>query len=218
MSKRIATALAALAAAMAIAGVALATPGSGITPTTHVDRATMADSVDLNNDRIKFQTKDPVDIRVQTLRMAPGATTGWHSHPGFVIVSITEGTQTLYSADCSSRTVSAGESFVETGMSRCSPGTRPRATSSSSLRSSLRRERLSGSTTRIRAVRSTDRVHRAAAGPAAARSIRHLRLHPFANILRARGAPSRMPAGHRPAWCPPSQEGIPSSHGDISWK
>ena len=102
-------------AAAAVAGIALATPGAGITPTTHVDRNTMADSVHLNNDRITFQTKDPVDVRVQTLRMAPGATTGRHSHPGFVIVSITQGTQTLYAADCSSRLVSAGESFIETG-------------------------------------------------------------------------------------------------------
>jgi quercetin dioxygenase-like cupin family protein len=47
--------------------------------------------------------------------MAPGATTGWHSHPGFVIISVTQGTQTLYAADCSARTISAGESFVETG-------------------------------------------------------------------------------------------------------
>jgi quercetin dioxygenase-like cupin family protein len=115
MSKRIAAALAGLAALIVIGGVALATPGSGITPTTHVDRNTMAEPVHLNSDRIKFQTKDPVDVRVQTLRMAPGATTGWHSHPGFVIVSITEGTQTLYSADCSSRLASAGESFIETG-------------------------------------------------------------------------------------------------------
>jgi quercetin dioxygenase-like cupin family protein len=114
MSKRVAAGLTALVASI-FAGVALATPGSGITPTTHVDRATMTESVHLNSDRIKFQTKDPVDVRVQTLRMAPGATTGWHSHPGFVIVSITQGTQTLYSADCSSRTISAGESFIETG-------------------------------------------------------------------------------------------------------
>lgn len=115
MSKRIATALVVLGALVLVGGVALATPGSGITPTTHVDRATMSDSVHLNNDRIKFQTKDPVDVRVQTLRMAPGATTGWHSHPGFVIISVTQGTQTLYAPDCSSRTISAGESFIETG-------------------------------------------------------------------------------------------------------
>ena len=114
MSKRFAAAVTAVAAS-SIAGVALATPGSGITPTTHVARNTLAGPVQINDERIKFQTKDPVNVRVQTLRMAPGATTGWHSHPGFVIVSITQGTQTLYSADCSSRTISAGESFVETG-------------------------------------------------------------------------------------------------------
>lgn len=114
MRKRVAMALAGVVAAT-IAGVALATPGSGITSTTLVDRAAMADSVQINNDRIKFQTKDPVDVRVQTLRMAPGATTGWHSHPGLVIVATAQGTWTHYEADCSSRTFSAGESFIETG-------------------------------------------------------------------------------------------------------
>jgi quercetin dioxygenase-like cupin family protein len=114
MSKQFAAALTAVAAST-LTGVALATPGSGIAPTTHVDRATLAQSVQLNSNRIKFQTKDPVDVRVQTLRMAPGATTGWHSHPGFALISVTQGTQTLYSADCSPRTIAAGQSFVETG-------------------------------------------------------------------------------------------------------
>jgi hypothetical protein len=36
-----------------LAGVALATPGSGITPTTYVDRNTMPDPVHLNTDRIQ---------------------------------------------------------------------------------------------------------------------------------------------------------------------
>ena len=109
----------ALAAAVAVAaiaaGVALATPGSGITPTVHVARATLAETANVNADRIRFKTKNPTDVSVVTLRMAPGATTGWHRHPGLVIIAVTEGVGTLYSSDCSSRAYSAGEVFVETG-------------------------------------------------------------------------------------------------------
>ena len=113
MRTRIAAALAALAAST-VAGVALATPGSGITPTTHVARNTLAGPVQINDARIKFQTKDAVDTRVQTLTFAPGATTGWHSHPGFVLISVTQGTLTLYGSDCVPHTYSVGQSFTET--------------------------------------------------------------------------------------------------------
>ena len=115
MMKR-ATAAAVLVVGGAVAtGVAIATPGSGFTATPHVARATLAEPVHTNADRIKFQTKNPADVSVVTIRYAPGATTGWHSHPGVAIIAVTQGTGTLYEADCSSRRYSAGEVFVEAG-------------------------------------------------------------------------------------------------------
>ena len=96
-------------------GIALATPPSGITPEQHVAGAKLAKGAKVNTDGIKFQTKRPADVSVLTLTLDPGGTTGWHSHPGFAIISVTQGTQTLYARNCSSRTYSAGESFVETG-------------------------------------------------------------------------------------------------------
>ena len=44
------------------ATIALANPGTLITTTILGHRATLADSVDVNQDRIKFQTKDPTDV------------------------------------------------------------------------------------------------------------------------------------------------------------
>lgn len=108
-------AAAALLTPVAAAGLALATPGSGITSTVHVPRATLSEDVHVNADRVKFQTKDAVDVSVVTLRMAPGATTGWHSHPGLALIAVTQGTMTLYAPDCSSRTYASGASFVESG-------------------------------------------------------------------------------------------------------
>lgn len=103
-----------LAALTIAAGIAFATGSAGITPTAHVVGATLPDGVKVNADRIKFKTKDPVDVSVVTLTIAPGGTTGWHTHPGFAVIAVSRGEGTLYSADCSAETFQAGQAFVET--------------------------------------------------------------------------------------------------------
>lgn len=101
--------------ALVAVGAALATPGSGLAPVAHVPRATLAEPVHVNADRIKFQTKQATDVSVVSVTVAPGGTTGWHSHPGLAIIAITQGTLTLYGPDCRSETFSAGDVFVESG-------------------------------------------------------------------------------------------------------
>lgn len=101
--------------AVTLGGTASGTPSSGISSTVHLARATIEESVNVNSDGIRFKTKQPTDISVVTLSMAPGATTGWHRHPGIVMIAVTEGTGTFYGADCRSATYSAGDVFVETG-------------------------------------------------------------------------------------------------------
>jgi quercetin dioxygenase-like cupin family protein len=92
---------------------AFASPGSGVTPTTFVT-ANLNDSVEVNHDRIKLQTKDPATIRVQKLEFAPGGYTGFHHHPGAVIVAIQSGSLKLVEGGtCATRTYSAGSVFVE---------------------------------------------------------------------------------------------------------
>ncbi|HEV2058169.1 MAG TPA: cupin domain-containing protein [Solirubrobacteraceae bacterium] len=104
-----------LAALTIAVGIAFATDSAGVTATAHVVGATLPDRVKVNADRIKFKTKNPVDISVVTLTIAPGGTTGWHSHPGFAVIAVSQGAGTLYSADCSAETFHAGQAFVETG-------------------------------------------------------------------------------------------------------
>ena len=102
--------------AMSTAGVvpmpASASPGSGVTPTTYVT-SDLTDVVDFNHDRVKFQTKDPTTVRVQKLEFAPGGHTGFHHHPGVVIVSIQSGSLTLVDGSCGSEVHGAGSVFVE---------------------------------------------------------------------------------------------------------
>jgi hypothetical protein len=57
------------------------------------------------------------EIVTQTARFAPGAASGWHSHPGFLVSTVVSGQLTRYSTDCSSETFGPGQSFYETGAS-----------------------------------------------------------------------------------------------------
>jgi|ERR1700682_77257 len=95
------------------ATIALANPGSLITTTILGHRATLSHSVKLNQDRIKFQTKVPTDVQVQTITFQPHGTSGWHFHPGVVIVVVESGHVTAHDANCDTRTYGPHESFVE---------------------------------------------------------------------------------------------------------
>jgi len=58
------------------------------------------------------------DVFVNSNTGIPGASSGWHSHPGLSIVSVTQGAVWLYDADdptCTSTVVTAGYGFVEAG-------------------------------------------------------------------------------------------------------
>ena len=57
------------------------------------------------------------EIVTQTVKFAPGAYSGWHSHPGFLVSTVTSGQLTRYATDCSAETFGAGQSFYETGAS-----------------------------------------------------------------------------------------------------
>lgn len=108
----------ALVVAGAAATVALATPGFGITTTTFVT-ADFPNSVQVNSDRVKFQTKDPTTVRVQQLVWAAGAYSGWHHHPGVIIVTVQSGSVTVEDSNCNSVTYGPGlpdgAVFVEGG-------------------------------------------------------------------------------------------------------
>lgn len=100
------------------ATVALASPGSGFAPTNLVT-GNLDNAVQINSDRVKFQTKDPTYVRVQTIVIAPGGFSGWHHHPGIVIVAVLSGAVTFTQSDCSSQTYGPGlpngAVFVEGG-------------------------------------------------------------------------------------------------------
>jgi quercetin dioxygenase-like cupin family protein len=97
------------------ATIALANPGTLSTTTVLGHRATLADSVQVNQDRLKLQTKDPADVLVQTITFQPHGNSGWHFHPGLVMVIVESGQVTTHDENCQTRTYSAHEAFVESG-------------------------------------------------------------------------------------------------------
>ena len=102
-------------AAGAVATIALGSPGSGVVTTILGHRATLSDSVQVNDDRIKFQTKDPTDFQVQTLTFQPHGFSGWHHHPGVVMVLVESVHVTTHDDNCQTRTYVPHEVFVESG-------------------------------------------------------------------------------------------------------
>jgi quercetin dioxygenase-like cupin family protein len=54
-------------------------------------------------------------IVTQQATFAPGATSGWHTHPGYLTATVVSGQVVRYGTDCSSETFATGQSFYETG-------------------------------------------------------------------------------------------------------
>lgn len=55
------------------------------------------------------------DVYLTKHTFAPGGQTGWHSHPGPSLITVVQGTLTIYHDDCTSETFTAGQSFTDLG-------------------------------------------------------------------------------------------------------
>jgi quercetin dioxygenase-like cupin family protein len=106
--------------AAVVAAAALATGSTGTINRETLAQSAMSESWNVNTDRIKFFNKDEVKLLVQKVTYAPGADSGWHLHPGVVLVTVANppaltGAQVTRYVGCSSHTYSAGQSFIENG-------------------------------------------------------------------------------------------------------
>lgn len=111
-----------------VVGTVFATDASGFHGTS-LARGTTAGAMQINDGVIKFQTKAAVDFAHYTVTIDALGSSGWHSHPGVVLVTVLSGTVTFYQADCSSIAHGLGTSFVEangdTGLARNESATTP---------------------------------------------------------------------------------------------
>lgn len=113
-------AAAAIISPVAICPPALATPASNFSPIQQ-DRGAF-DALDVKGKSghwdLKISTKETSDVYVVRNAVQPGGHSGWHSHPGPSLITVTAGSITAYHSDdplCSPRVYNVGEGFVDTG-------------------------------------------------------------------------------------------------------
>ena len=64
------------------------------------------------------RTKGDSDLYVQSNRWIPGGTSGWHTHPGHSLITVTEGAVTAYEGHdptCTAKVYTVGMTFVDEG-------------------------------------------------------------------------------------------------------
>jgi quercetin dioxygenase-like cupin family protein len=117
--------LAGISAAVVIAGVALATPTVGLFYNNILVTGTSNRSIDTHAHvavpgtedgfSAELETEGASNFVVQDAIFSPGGTTGWHTHPGVLLLSLTpdSGAVDWYDAKCGKHTYQPGESWTE---------------------------------------------------------------------------------------------------------
>ncbi len=118
-TSRKALALASAGATLALAaGVALATPPNGETPTP-LARGALIAPANINTKviggRVRIKTQGALDAMMAQITLAPGGTGGWHSHAGPLITIVTQGTLTIIDAQCKRHDIQEGQALINPG-------------------------------------------------------------------------------------------------------
>ena len=107
-----------LAASLTIATVAVATPPAGVVSNTILAQGPTAgalkENIRIGDDwAVNLDDKGQSEFYFQDLVVAPAGRTGWHSHPGLLLITVKEGNLDFYNKDCVKHSYSAGQSFTE---------------------------------------------------------------------------------------------------------
>ncbi|MBA2335850.1 MAG: hypothetical protein H0V90_13065 [Blastocatellia bacterium] len=117
------------AAVTTATGAVLLTPGTGVSATSPT-RASFVNPTDIkfkiqDGSKQIIHVPDAAETVMHKITIKPAVTnngivgsTGWHSHPGPVVVLIESGTMSFYDADdptCTVRTYTAGQAFIDSG-------------------------------------------------------------------------------------------------------
>jgi quercetin dioxygenase-like cupin family protein len=137
--------LASIVAAVLVAALvvpALGSPSSNILSAPILARGDFTDRVDL---QLKFRSDhgmEVVKVRgagevvMQRIEIGPGGTTGWHSHPGPVVVVVESGALafvTEHRGACDEVIYQAGDSFVDQGQGHVHMAYNPSASANTVL-------------------------------------------------------------------------------------
>ncbi len=111
MSKRLIVITVAILAAAVSVTVALAV----LPIPTLLARGTLTTPVNAKADGIVLRTGHDTDHAVQKNVLPPGASSGWHRHPGVVLATVQSGAAVHYDSNCTPEPIAAGQSFWESG-------------------------------------------------------------------------------------------------------
>lgn len=99
---------------------AIATPSSGFS--TEQLAKGMYGEMDLNADKdgewdLKLKTKDTSDVYNVRNTISPGGQSGWHTHPGPSLITVTAGQITVYEGDglCQPSVYDSGDGSIDLG-------------------------------------------------------------------------------------------------------
>ena len=96
-----------IAASLALASVAVATPPTGSVASEVIGAGSMPNGAG-------FAATPGTNIVVADFTFGPNSSTGWHTHPGKTLVTVKSGTFTVYHArDCAPMVYEPADAFVE---------------------------------------------------------------------------------------------------------
>jgi quercetin dioxygenase-like cupin family protein len=112
-----------------VAGVTLATPTVGVAFNNILSTGTIEKNIDTRAHvalpgteepgeddegwRAKVETDGASNVIVQDIALLPGGYTGWHTHPGILLLTLTEGSVEWFDAKCGKHIYNAGDSWTE---------------------------------------------------------------------------------------------------------
>lgn len=105
---------------VAIPVIVMATPGAGYVFNFFNRFTSVTDEIhdhaQAKDWSVELEVEGATDFVQQDVMLAPGGFSGWHSHPGPVMITVKSGTATWYSADnptCTPIVYPTGSAFVE---------------------------------------------------------------------------------------------------------
>jgi len=76
-------------------------------------KGTLATPAEMEALGIQFSTERSTDLYIQQVDIAPGGSSGWHEHPGLVLVAVATGAVIVHVGCKAGQQFSAGQTFTE---------------------------------------------------------------------------------------------------------
>jgi len=111
-----------LACSLIVPTSAFATPPAGVVSNVIVAQGVASRPVNEHIDiggtwAVRLEDKGDSEFYFQDLVIGPGGYTGWHSHPGLLLITVKDGSVDFYGKDCAKHTYASGQSFTESAES-----------------------------------------------------------------------------------------------------